>query len=77
MIIEGMLISIIALAILFAVVFVILVVIVGTIIGITIVFFPAVVAGLIVWFLTGSFLWGGAAFVAIAILMLLLRHQSP
>ena len=69
-----MVLELIALGILFLIVLVIVVFVVG-IMGIVFAFFPAVVAGLIVWFITGSLIWGGAAFLAVALLMMLLKRR--
>jgi len=69
-----MVLELIALAILFLIVLVIIVFIVG-IMGIVFAFFPAVVAGLIVWFLMDSLIWGGAAFLVVALLMMFLKRR--
>lgn len=72
MLIDGL--SLLALGILLVVGLIILFIIIGTLIGVLIAFFPAVIVAVIIWFLTGSLLWGGVAFVVLAIIMAVLKR---
>ena len=49
----------------------VLALIVGTVVH----WFPAVIVAILVWYFTGSLLWGAAAFVVIAIVMISFRRR--
>jgi len=40
------------------------------IVGVAIVLLPAIIVGIVVWFLTGSFFFAGIAFLVVAVLSL-------
>ncbi len=60
----------VATAILILIGIVILAVIIGTLIH----FLPAAIIAVVVWLLFGSLFWGGVAFLAAAVLMIIFKH---
>jgi len=47
----------------------------ASIVGTVVHWFPAVIVAILVWYFTGSLLWGAAAFVVIAIVMISFRRR--
>jgi len=65
-------------AVFLLVVFVLIIIgilVLALIVGTVIHWFPAVIVAVLIWYFTGSLLWGAAAFVVIAILMIAFRRR--